>query len=83
MKYELHNKEANIQAMVDVMITELKRIDPKYENIEPHILNTLTQNYIHQIKATGNSEFENILKQTLNIEIPEDDDSNKISIQEV
>ena len=83
MKYELHNKEANIQAMVDVMITELKRIDPNYESIEPHILNTLTQNYIHQIKSTGNSEFENILKHTLNNEIPEDDDSDKISIQEV
>ena len=80
MKYELHNKEANIQAMVDVMIAELKRIDPKYENIEPHILNTLTQNYIHQIKETGNSEFDTILEKTLNIKIPDDEE---ISIQEV
>ena len=44
MKYEIFNEEYNIQAMVDVMIKELKRIDPQYENIEPHILNTLTQN---------------------------------------
>ena len=80
MKYEIFNEECNIQAMVDIMVEELKRIDPKYENIEPHILNTLTQNYIHQIKETGNPEFDTILEKTLNIKLPDDEE---ISIQEV
>lgn len=80
MKYEIFNEEYNIQAMVDVMIKELKRIDPQYENIEPHILNTLTQNYVLQIKETGNSEFVDLIEKTLNIQIPDDEE---ISIQEV
>ena len=80
MKYEIFNQDYNIQAMVDCMVKELKRIDPKYENIEPHILNTLTQNYIHQMEETGNSEFVDLIEKTLNIQIPDDEE---ISIEEV
>ena len=76
MKYSIHNEDIDIQAMVDVMIVELKRIDPTYENAEPHILNIAVQNYIHQIKETGNTEFDRILQKSFNI-------PNDIEITEV
>lgn len=76
MKYSIHNEDIDIQAMVDVMIAELKRIDPTYENAEQHILNIAVQNYIHQIKETGNTEFDRILQKSFNI-------PNDIEITEV
>ena len=77
MKYSIENKECNIQAMVDVMIAELKRIDPSYENAEPHILNIAVQSYVSQIKETGNTEYYDILQRIA--KLPED----SVEIQEV
>lgn len=77
MKYSIENKECNIQAMVDMMITELKRIDPSYENAEPHILNIAVQSYVSQIKETGNTEYYEILQRVANLP------ADSVEIQEV
>lgn len=77
MMYSIENKECNIQAMVDAMITELKRIDPSYENVEDHILNIAVQSYVTQIKETGNTEYYDILQRVFNL--PQD----SIEIEEV